>query len=44
MGIGGINMNEEKMKEGYLALAQEMKQFAEKTLEIAYEVIPEWGQ
>jgi hypothetical protein len=35
-------MDEEMMKECYLALAQENKEFAAIATEIALEVIPEW--
>jgi hypothetical protein len=38
-----INRNmDEEMKEGYLSLAQENKEFAAMVIEVAYEVIPEW--
>jgi hypothetical protein len=35
-------LDEKEMIEGYLALAQENKLFADMAAEIAYEVIPEW--
>jgi len=35
-------MNEEEMAEGYKAMAEEHKQFADMAAEIAHEVIPEW--
>jgi len=38
-----VKMNEEEMMiEGYQAMAQENKQFADMAAEIAHEVIPEW--
>jgi hypothetical protein len=37
-------MDEEIMIEGYLALAQENKEFAAMAAAIALEVIPEWEQ
>jgi hypothetical protein len=35
-------MNEKEMAEGYQAMAEELKQFADMAAEIAHEVIPEW--
>jgi hypothetical protein len=35
--------NEEEMAEGYLAMAEENKEFVDMALKIAHEVIPEWG-
>ncbi len=32
----------EELKEGYLAMADEHKQFAEMAIKIAHEVVPEW--
>jgi hypothetical protein len=43
MRSGGKNkLNEEKLVEGYKALAQENKEFAALVSEIAHEVLPEW--
>jgi hypothetical protein len=33
-------MNDEEMKEGYIALAQDHDQFTEMAVEIAHEVLP----
>lgn len=38
-----MEMNEEKMAEGYQAMAQEHKKFADMAAKIEHEVIPEWG-
>jgi hypothetical protein len=42
MGSGGKKMDESLMIEVYLALAQEMLEFAEIAIGITHEVIPEW--
>jgi len=34
--------NEKEMAEGYQALAEENKEFADMAAEIAHEVIPDW--